>query len=56
MVSARGKDELCKRVAVKAKDYVVDGSKKGRPKKRWKEVVEKYMLPYFKKMDPQDGG
>ena len=26
---------------VKVKHFVVDGSKKGRPKKRWKEVEEK---------------
>ena len=32
------------KTSLKAKSFVVDGSKKGRPKKRWKEVVEKDML------------
>ena len=32
------------RTPVKAKKSVDDGSKKDRPKKRWKEVVEKDML------------
>ena len=32
------------RVLQLLKNFVVDGSKKGRPKKRWKEVVEKNML------------
>ena len=32
------------RTPVKAQDFIVDGSKKGRPKNRWKVVVEKNML------------
>ena len=43
------------RSPVKAKSIVVDGSKKGRPKKRWKEVVEKDMLVAgFIRTDVQD--
>ena len=33
-----------KRTPVKAQDFIVDGLKKGRPKNRWKVVVEKNML------------
>ena len=32
------------RAAVQAKKFVVEGSEKGRFKKRWKEVVKKDML------------
>ena len=32
------------RTLVKAKNLVVNGSKKGRPKKRWKDVTAKDML------------
>ena len=32
------------RALVKAKNFVVDGSKRGRPKKRLKEVIEKVIL------------
>ena len=32
------------RTPVKAKNFVVDCSKKGRLKKRWKEIAEKDML------------
>ena len=33
-----------KKLLQKQKNLVVAGSKKGRPKKRWKEVVENHML------------
>ena len=32
------------RAPVKAKNFVVEDSKNGQPKKRWKKVVEKHML------------
>ena len=45
-----------KRAIVKSKELVVEGSKTGRPKKRWKEVVEKDMLVRrLKRTDAQDG-
>ena len=41
--------------AVKAKNFAVDGSKKGRLKKRWKEAIEKKMLARgSKKSNAQD--
>ena len=44
-----------KRTPVKAKNYVVDGSKKDRPKKRWKEVVEKdRLVAGLRRTDAQD--
>ena len=42
-----------------AKDlhFQIDGSKKRRPKKRWKEVLEKDMREReLKRVDPQDRG
>ena len=44
-----------KRARVKANKFVVDGSKKGRPKKRWKEVAKKDMLARgLKRTNAQD--
>ena len=40
---------------VKAKKFVVEGSKKDQPKKRWKEMIEKDMLERgLKSTDAQD--
>ena len=40
---------------IKAKNFVVEGSKKGKPKKKWKEVVEIDMLVRgLKRTDAQD--
>ena len=35
------KELMVKELPVKAKNIVVDGSKKGRPKKRCRQVIEK---------------
>ena len=43
-----------KRAPVKAKNLVVDGSKKSRPKKRWEEVKEKGILAIGLKANAQD--
>ena len=43
------------RTPVNAKNFVVDGSEKGIPTKRWKEVVEKAMLVTgLRRTDAQD--
>ena len=42
------------RAPVKAKMFAVNGSKKGRPKKRWKETVEKDMLARGLRSNTQD--
>ena len=43
------------RAPVKAKTFVVNGSKRGRPKKRWKKTIEKDKLARgLKRKDAQD--
>ena len=43
------------RAPVKAKIFVANGSKRGRPKKRWKETIEKNISARgLKKSDAQD--
>ena len=43
------------RARVIAKNFIADSSKRGRPKKRWKEAIEKGLLiRALKKSDAQD--
>ena len=43
------------RAPVKAKIFVINGSKRGRSKKRWKETIEKDILARgLKRSDAQD--
>ena len=44
-----------KRALVKAKSFVVNGSKRGRPKKRWKKAIEKdFLAKCLERGDAQD--
>ena len=42
------------RTLIKSKIFVGDGQKNARPKKRWKEVIDKDMLASGLKSDVQD--
>ena len=43
------------RTPLKAKSFIVNNSKRGKPKKRWKETTEKVMLAGgSKRSDAQD--